>query len=107
MAGNNKDAATAGNVDDALRALARLMDLFKFERAVYMGVTVISLIVLFGSAIYMLVSGSEGATPVALGMFGSTGLITYTAGRLLSMWNQAFHLIEKVMHVEEGKNVDG
>jgi len=90
--------------DSDSRSLAARMDvverltrLFKLERMVYLSVTVVSVLVLLGSAGALLFKGTAGTAELT-GLFGSSGLITYTAGRLLFMWNQALRLLagEKV-----------
>jgi hypothetical protein len=73
-------------------AVERLTHLFKFERMVHLAVTSISLLMLLTSAGVLLVKGNAGPAELT-GLFGSSGLITYSAGRLLVMWNQALRLI--------------
>lgn len=90
----------AKDVNAALRALEKLLDLFRFERMVYLGVTVFALIILLASAGWLLLSGKDGSIALALGMFGSSGLITFTTSRLLTMWNQAFGLIQSALAAE-------
>jgi hypothetical protein len=85
------------DVDQTLRALEQLLALFRFERMVYLGVTVLALIILLVTAAFMLMSRDSHSVGVALGMFGSTGLITFTTSRLLTMWNQAFALIRSAL----------
>jgi hypothetical protein len=73
-------------------AVERLTHLFKLERLVHLGVTSLSLVMLLLSAGVLLYRGQAG--PVELtGLFGSSGLIAYSAGRLLFMWNQALRLL--------------
>jgi hypothetical protein len=95
----------AKDVNEALRALEKLLAMFRFERMVYLGVTVVALIILLALACWLLVSDKEGSTALALGMFGSSGLITFTTSRLLTMWNQAFELIRNALtsEVSDGK----
>ena len=73
-------------------AVERLTNLFRLERWVYMSVTALSLAMLLTSAAVLLAQRKAG--PVELtGLFGSSGLITYSTGRLLFMWNQALQLL--------------
>jgi len=72
--------------------IERLATLFRFERMVHLGVTSISLLMLLASAAFLLFKGKAGPTELT-GLFGSSGLITYSAGRLLVMWNQALRLL--------------
>ncbi len=67
-------------------AVERLTKLFKVERMVHLGVTTVSLAMLLVSAGVLLLKGQAGIAELT-GLFGSAGLITYSAGRLLVMWN--------------------
>jgi uncharacterized Tic20 family protein len=75
-----------------LDAVERLMKLFRLERVVYLAATSISVAMLLVSAGFVI--ATRKATNVELvGFFGSSGLITFSAGRLLLMWNQALSLL--------------
>ena len=73
-------------------AVERLTALFRLERIVYLLITVISLAMLLACAGVLLYRQKAGAAEVS-GLFGSSGLITYSTGRLLFMWNQALRLL--------------
>ena len=73
-------------------AVERLTRLFKAERLVYLSVSSISLAILLISAGWLLIKGQAGPAELT-GLFGSTGLITYSMGRILVMWNQALRLL--------------
>jgi hypothetical protein len=83
-----------GNTDleERLAAVERLTQLFRLERMVHLGVTSIALIMLLASAGVLLYKREAGATELTM-LFGSSGLISYSAGRLLFMWNQALRLL--------------
>ena len=66
----------------------QLTELFKFERRVYLAITIISFIMLAGSALKLIIKGQAGYGELSM-LFGSSGLITFTANRLLFMWNEA------------------
>lgn len=74
-----------------------LTKLFKFERIVHLVITCISLIMILLSAGSVIYNGNADAIDLSL-IFGSSGLITYTAGKLLQMWSQALKIISN----EEG-----
>ncbi len=76
------------DLKERLEVVKELTKLFKFERMVYLGVTIISLIMLMGSALSLMLKGQAGSAELTM-LFGSSGLITYSAGRLLFMWNEA------------------
>lgn len=79
-------------LDDKLNALERLTTLFRLERIVHLVVTTLSLALLFTSTIIQIYKGQAGRVELML-MFGASGLITYSTGRLLVMWNQALEVI--------------
>jgi hypothetical protein len=83
---------TDKDLERRMEAVERLTRLFRLERMVHLGVTVVSLIMLLTSACILIVERKAGSVELTL-MFGSSGLITYSAGRLLMMWNQAIALI--------------
>lgn len=82
------NSAIAARMD----AVERLTSLFKLERVVYLVITCVSLVALLISACMLLYKGQSGAAELT-GLFGSSGLITYTAGRLLFMWSQALRML--------------
>lgn len=85
-------------LDQRLKAVERLTALYRPERLVHLIATAVSLVVLLGTAGSMIYKGEAGPAELTL-MFGSSGLITYTAGQLLRMWDRALSVIV-VAHVE-------
>jgi hypothetical protein len=80
------------NLNARMDAVERLTKLFRLERMVHLAVTSISLLMLLLSAGVLMYKGKAGTAELA-GLFSSSGLITYSAGRLLFMWNQALQLL--------------
>ena len=80
------------DLQDKLDAVKQLTQLFKLERMVHLGVTSVALVMLLASAAVLLSTSHAGVTELT-GLFGSSGLITYSASRLLTMWNQALRLL--------------
>jgi hypothetical protein len=80
------------DLKERMDAVERLTNLFRLERLVHLAVTSVSLAMLLGSA-GLLIYREKAGTPELVGLFGSSGLITYSAGRLLFMWNQALRLL--------------
>ena len=76
------------DIKQRMEVVKELTNLFKFERMVYLGVTILSLIMLIGSALSLMIKDQAGPAELTM-LFGSSGLITYSAGRLLFMWNEA------------------
>jgi hypothetical protein len=70
----------------------KLTKLFKFERMVYLLMTIVALIILLVTITLTLINGSAKTADLTL-MFGSSGLITISIGRLLKMWDQALKTI--------------
>ncbi|MFD1874495.1 hypothetical protein [Hymenobacter bucti] len=78
------------DLDLKIDAIGKLLNLFKLERLIYAIVTIISLIVLLSCAIFLL---KDHDSAKAIGLFGSSGAITFTLGRLLKMWNDALNIL--------------
>jgi hypothetical protein len=83
---------SSDDIKARMDAVERLTNLFRMERIVYLVITTMSLAVLLTSAVVLLVNKSAGTIELT-GLFGSSGLITYSTGRLLAMWNQALQLL--------------
>jgi len=80
-------------LDDRIKAVERLTELFKIERIVHLVVTSVSLVMLlFSAGITIFKKGNPDPAFLAL-MFGSSGLIAYSANRLLHMWDQALRIL--------------
>lgn len=72
----------------------QLLDVFKFERMAYIVATLIAVTMLLIFGIVLLFSHeSHESYAMALGMFGSSGVIGYSIGQLLRMWNQVLGII--------------
>jgi len=92
------------DLNDKIDAIGRLLQLFKLERVIYVIVTLLSLLVLLSCAVYLLVTkGSSDIAPVA-GLFGSSGAITFTLGRLLRMWSDAMNILSPINKKGKTKN---
>ena len=93
---NDTTAAKQQELETRLKAFERLVKLFKPERVVYLIVTTFSALLLLSCAVFLLIqnrSGGSAGMAAPLSMFGSSGVIVYTANRLLRMWNQALQLL--------------
>lgn len=82
---NNND------INSRIEAVERLVNLFKAERMVYLGITFISLVMLLASALF-LIFRSQAEPSVLVMLFGSSGLIGYSTNRILHMFDQALRL---------------
>lgn len=71
-----------------MEVVKQLTELFRFERMVYLGISIVSLVILIGSALSLIIRGQAGYSELTMS-FGSSGLITYSTGRLIFMWNEA------------------
>ena len=77
---------------ERVEAIKQLLGLFRVERAVYLAVTILSLVVLHGVAASLYLQ-KESRTGEIIALFGSSGAITYTTGRLLRMWSEAMRML--------------
>ena len=83
---------TTDEIKARMDAVERLTKLFRHERLVYLLATAISVFMLLACAAKLLLQGKARPEELAI-LFGSSGLITVTAGRLLRMWSQALQLL--------------
>lgn len=77
---------------ERMQSVERLLQLFKLERHVYLIINTLSLVLLLGSAVFLIVRAQASAESLTL-IFGSSGLLAYTQARLLRMWDQAVNLV--------------
>ena len=82
----------AAPLEERLAALERLLQYFKPERIAHLVLSCAAFLTLLTAAGMMIIRGNAGTAELSV-IFGSTGLITYSSGRLLHMWNQAFRMI--------------
>ena len=75
-----------------LKQIKALINEFKMERIVYLIITVISLIVLLYFAYSLMAGGGYDAVTIA-SLFGPSGLIAYTSGRLLKMFTISMNVL--------------
>ena len=73
-----------------MRMVERMLAAFRFERFAYLTMSFIACLVLLGASIWLFKSNN---IPAALAIFGSSGVLTITLARMLSMWNQAWKLV--------------
>ena len=90
----------ADDLDKKVTAIKSLVELFKVERYIYVSVTVLSFLVLIVCAVFLLNAPNKLIVPV-IGMFGSSGAIAFTTGRLLKMWSDAIKILINVSDDEK------
>lgn len=106
MATNNKlkrstnNKRPRDNFSKKLSGVKQLVNIFKPERYIYAGVTLISFFILIFSLVYELVKGGGDVFTFTL-QFGSTGVITFTTARALKMWNDALEFLNSSDEVGE------
>jgi len=74
--------------------IKELVKLFLPERIIFGVFTIISFIILIACAIIMVYQDSD-KTVFIIGLFGSTGVITFTSGKILKMWSDSIDLLKK------------
>ena len=94
-----KASQSAQAMRERLEVVRELIGIFKFERVVYMTITVVAFIALLASAIAVLFREKADWTQFSL-LFGSAGAISYTCARLLRMWSDALQVILPVVRQE-------
>lgn len=80
--------------------------MFALERTVYLVITVVSVVALMTCAVYLLVTG-KGDTAILVGLFGPSGGIIYSTGRLLKMWSEALRVVYPMAAPEKEDKPDG
>lgn len=81
--------------EELLYLVRGLVDIFKVEKWLYNLTTVLSFLFLFICAIVMLARGFCENIYLVYGMFGSSGVIALTSGRLLKMWNDVIKFVRE------------
>jgi hypothetical protein len=80
------------NMEERLQAVERLLKVFRLERITYLTVTGLALVMMLSAAVQMMLE--KQLSPSTLGLlFGSSGLISYSIGRVLKMWDQAIAMV--------------
>lgn len=72
-------------------AIDFLLQSFKVERYIYLGITIIS-IILLGILVVILMQKQDYANILA--MLGPSGLITFSFSRVLRMWSDCIDLVK-------------
>jgi hypothetical protein len=70
----------------------RLLAATKPERMTYLVMTALSVVILLVSAGVLIVR-SHADIGTLSGLFGSTGVVTYSSGQILRIWSDAFRLV--------------
>ena len=84
---------------ERVKAIKDLLGLFRLERLVYVIVTLVSVLILMSCAVLMLFK-EDNDPQLAIGLFGGSGGILYTSGRLLKMWSDALRMLGTVTEEE-------
>jgi hypothetical protein len=84
-------------IDARLRAVERLISIFRVERYVYLGISILSFFMLIGFAVYMFVTSNEqGRSQLFTLLFlPPAGAVLYVSGAFLRMWSQALAIFGK------------
>lgn len=84
-----------------VRAVKELIEIFRFERTVYLAISAVSFTALLVTAFVVLQRGGGAASGQVLALFGSSGAIGVTGGRLLKMWSDALAFINTLVTKEQ------
>lgn len=72
----------------------KTLKLFRLERMVYIVFTTSSFLLLLGSAVFLIIK-SHAEPAILVSLFGSSGVMGFTVGRVLNMWTQALQAITR------------
>lgn len=78
---------------DKIDAARQITMLFKMERYVYVTCCGFAVLLLFFCAFQLLTTEPPNYPVVVSSLFGSGGLITYSIGRLIFMWNKIVDIV--------------
>ena len=80
---------------EVMSAIERITELFRFERFVYLTLSILAFAGLAACVVLMIVRTNGPPTPEVIGMFSSSGVIVFTISRVLRMWTRALDMIER------------
>jgi hypothetical protein len=81
---------------ETLRAIDRLLQMFRVERVLHLIIGVIAfLLLMYVTGLLLVTHGVD--TTLAVLLFGSSGLITISTARITYFFNKAFSLVEDVV----------
>ena len=81
-------------LDATLKAVDFVIRRFRVDRYIYLALTTVSALMLLAAVANML--WRDQKDPVALGaVFGSSGFLTYSLSRVLTIWNQIIAIVAK------------
>ena len=78
-------------LNERMKVAGEITKLFSIERYVYISCCGVAVLLLLANAGMVIYEKKADATELAL-LFGSGGLITYSMGRLIYMWNKIIDL---------------
>jgi hypothetical protein len=84
------------NIDDVIDALERIMNLFKYERILYLIFGLVSLL-LFVYAAARMFSSSQIDKEVVMAMLGASGTMAACSARVVFFLNRAFAIVEQIV----------
>ena len=90
-----KASVTDLNSQELLSLVRGLVEIFKVEKWLYNVTTILSFLFLLTCAIIMITKGFCENVNLVYGMFGSSGVIALTSGRLLKMWNDVIKFVSE------------
>lgn len=73
-----------------MQLVERMLAAFRLERMAYLTLSIVACTVLLVASAWLFMVGDRTAS---LAIFGSSGVLTLALGRVLRMWNQAWHLV--------------
>lgn len=77
---------------ERMQMVERIVKLFQLERRVYLVATVVCCLFLVFVAVSLLIRSTE-STGVVIAMFGSSGVVAFSVGRTLYMFNKALSAV--------------
>jgi hypothetical protein len=88
-------AAPGQSLEDRLRIIERLLNAFRLDRYIYLGITVATFVALVVYLCVLIRSGTPSATELML-LVGPSGVISLLTLRVLRMWDDAIKIVFKL-----------
>jgi hypothetical protein len=84
-------------IDARLRAVEQLINIFRFERYIYLSISIVSFIILVTFAIYIFVTEQEEGRKYIFGVLFAvpSGAMVYMGAAFLKMWTQALQALNE------------
>lgn len=92
------------NIENKVTAIETLLKAFRIERILFLSVSIFAALILIAAAVFILFE-NPNQKEWFFSLFAPAGVITYSSGQILKMWNDAIAIInnQKISSNEKNK----